>query len=482
MSNSLISISRKFTLLFISLIFTTSTIYSQEKNTSKKAWKKAQLILKNVKAPTFANKTYSILDYGAVEGGIFNNTISINNAIKECSKNGGGIVLVPKGKYLSGPIHLENNINLHLEEGAEIIFSKNPKDYLPLVHTSFEGTELMNYSPLVYAYKKTNVAVTGKGILNGQGSNENWWPWCGSNTYGCKKGDPNQNDPLNRVKLVALAEENVPVDQRIFGEGHYLRPSFVEFFECTNVLIQNVKIENAPFWVIHPIKSTNVIVDGVTVQSHGPNNDGCDPEYSKNVIIKNCTFNTGDDCIAIKSGRDGDGRRVGIKSENIIVQNCKMIDGHGGVVIGSEISGGVSNVFVENCIMDSPNLDRAIRIKTNSNRGGLIENVFVRNIKVGQVKEALLKLNMFYEVYGAKPGTFIPQIQNIYLENIKVKNAGKFGILAKGYAQSPIKNVNLKNVTIEKVEKPYSIENLKGLNLINTYINGTVVESPKEKE
>lgn len=465
--------------LIIFLIAITTSTYSQENSNTKQAWNNMEIILKNLKTPTFQNKTFNILKYGAKSNGINDNTLAIKKAIQTCTKSGGGIVLVPKGKYLTGPIHLENNVNLHLDDGAEIIFSTNPKDYLPLVHTSFEGTELMNYSPLVYAYKKTNVAVTGKGILNGQASNEYWWPWCGSTKYGCKKGDPYQNDPLNRPRLVAMAEENVPVDQRVFGEGHYLRPSFVEFFECTNVLIQDIKIENAPFWVIHPIKSTNVIVDGVTVQSHGPNNDGCDPEYSKNVNIKNCTFNTGDDCIAIKSGRDGDGRRVGIKSENIIVQNCKMIDGHGGVVIGSEISGGVSNVYVENCIMDSPNLERAIRIKTNSNRGGLIENVYVRNLEVGQVRETLLKLNMFYEVYGAKPGTFIPQIQNIYLENIKVKNAGKFGILAKGYEESPIKNVNLRNVIIEKVDKVYSIENLAGLNLFETYINGSLVESPK---
>ena len=171
-----------------------------------------------------------------------------------------------------------------------------------------------------------------------------------------------------------MAENNIPVSERFFGEGHYLRPNFVEFFECKSILIQDITIINAPFWVIHPIKSENLIVDGVNINSHGPNNDGCDPEYSKNVIIKNCTFNTGDDCIAIKSGRDADGRRVAMKSENIIVQNCTMYDGHGGVTIGSEISGGVSNVYVENCKMNSPNLDIAIRLKTNSKRGGLIEN------------------------------------------------------------------------------------------------------------
>ncbi|TDD94087.1 glycoside hydrolase family 28 protein [Flavobacterium cellulosilyticum] len=460
-------------------LFISTTANAQKDLDTKKYWKQKEAIVCGIKKTNFHAKKYNIIKYGAISNGIFDNTLVIKKAIEACTKNGGGMVLIPKGKYLSGAIHLENNVNLHLEEGAEIIFSVNPKDYLPLVHTSFEGTELMNYSPLVYAYKKTNVAITGKGILNGQGSNKNWWPWSSGSQYGFVKGAPSQKDPENRIRLVEMAEEGLPVDKRVFGEGHYLRPSFVEFFECNKVLIQDVTITNAPFWVIHPIKSTNVIVDGVTVQSHGPNNDGCDPEYSKNVLIKNCTFNTGDDCIAIKSGRDADGRRVAMKSENIIVQDCKMIDGHGGVVIGSEISGGVSNVYVENCVMDSPNLERAIRIKTNSNRGGLIENVYVRNLEVGQVKETLLKLNMFYEVYGAKPGTFIPQIQNIYLENIKVKNAGKFGILAKGYAESPIKNVNLKNVVIEKADKEYSIENLTGLNLIETYINGKKIESPK---
>ena len=274
-----------------------------------------------------------------------------------------------------------------------------------------------------------------------------------------------------------MAENNIPVSERVFGEGHYLRPNFVEFFECKNVLIQGITIINAPFWVIHPLKSENVIVDGVTINSHGPNNDGCDPEYSKNVIIKNCTFNTGDDCIAIKAGRDADGRRVAMKSENIIVQNCTMFDGHGGVTIGSEISGGVSNVYVENCVMNSPNLDIAIRLKTNSKRGGLIENFYVRNIEIGQVKEAVLKVDMFYNVHGNQKGEFIPRIENISLENVYVKNGGKYGILAKGYEESPIKNITFQNVVIEKVGQPYSIENAKNMQFIDTHINGKLMQN-----
>lgn len=476
-----ISISKKFhKKLLVSLaccLLVSPILFSQTNEQTKEAWENMQSIIKEVKVPTFQNKTFNIIQYGAKADGSTDNSNAIKNAIQECTKNGGGTVLIPKGKYRSNAIHLEDNVNLHLEEGAEILFSTNPKDYYPLVHTSFEGTECMNYSPLVYAYKKNNVAVTGKGTLNGQANNENWWPWCSSERYGWKKGTPSQSDPLNRLRLVEMAEKNIPVSERVFGEGHYLRPNFIEFFECTNVLIKDLTIVNAPFWVIHPIKTKNIIVDGVTINSHGPNNDGCDPEYSKNVIIKNCTFNTGDDCIAIKAGRDADGRRVAMKSENIIVQNCTMFDGHGGVTIGSEISAGVSNVYVENCIMNSPNLDIAIRLKTNSRRGALIENFYVRNIEIGQVKEAVLKVDMFYNVHGNQIGEFIPRIENIYLENVKVKNGGKYAILAKGYKESPVKNITFKNVTIDKVGQPYSIENVDNLKLIDTYINGNLIKN-----
>jgi len=470
-----------FRLLLISS-FVVLTNCKQEKSVTdlNDPWAIKQQIEEGIIIPVFKNQTYNILDFGAVSDSVTNNTLAFKNAIVECSKNGGGKVIVPKGKYVTGPIHLEDNVNLHLEEGSEILFSTNPSDYYPLVHTSYEGIELMNYSPLVYAYKKKNIAVTGKGILNGQASNENWWPWCGKDTYGWAEGMPKQTDSLNLPRLMDFGEKGIPVEDRVFGDDHYLRPTFFEPFECENVMIQGVKIMNAPFWVLHPIKSKFVTVDGVTVESHGPNNDGCDPEYSKNVIIKNCIFNTGDDCIAIKAGRDAEGRRVAVKSENIIVKNCKMIDGHGGVVIGSEMSAGVSNVFVEDCIMDSPNLDRAIRIKTNSRRGGVVDGVYVRNIEVGQVKEAVLKLNMFYATYSNQTGEFIPVIQNISLENVRVKNGGYFGILAKGYDESPIKNVTLNNVIIEKVDKAFSLENVVNLKLIDTYINGSLMQSPEK--
>ncbi|MBM1105786.1 glycoside hydrolase family 28 protein [Aurantibacter crassamenti] len=474
------TIKKYYNLKTLVLLFLCSSMFfigCKEKTTSEKSnpWDKMDSILASVVPPAFPDKTYNILDFGAIADSTTLNTEAFAKAIKKCNEDGGGKVIVPAGKFLTGPIHLEDNVNLHLQANSEILFSTNLDDF-PIVHTSYEGTELMNFSPLVYAYKKKNVAITGDGILNGQGSNENWWPWCGKDSYGWKEGDPKQHTSLEKLKA-GMSEKGVPVEERIFGKGEFLRPTFIQPFECENVLIKGVKIINAPFWVIHPLKSTNVTVDGVTVESHGPNNDGCDPEYSKNVVIKNCTFNTGDDCIAIKSGRNEDGRRVGIVSENIVVQNCKMIDGHGGVVMGSEISAGVRNVFVENCVMDSPNLDRAIRIKTNTKRGGFVKDVYVRNIKVGQVKEAVLRINLFYGIYGTQEGSFMPEVDNINLENIQVENGGQYGILAKGYAEKPIQNITFKDVTIKKVDSTYALENVKNLNFINTTINGVVMKS-----
>lgn len=427
---------------------------------------------KSIKEPEFRNATYNIVNYGAVADGKTLATESIRKAILACSKDGGGRVIVPAGKFLTGPIHLENNVNLHLVEGAEILFSTNPDDFYPLVHTSFEGMELMNYSPLIYAKNKKNIAVTGKGILNGQASTENWWTWKGSDKYGWQKGMPSQLDPSNLPALMEMADKNVPVSQRTFGNGKYLRPNFIEPFECENVLIQGVTIINAPFWILHPIKSKNIIVDGVNIRSHGPNNDGCDPEYSQNVLIKNSIFNTGDDCIAIKAGRDEEGRRVGIMTENVIVRDCKMIDGHGGVVIGSEMSAGVKNVFVYNNHMDSPELDRAIRLKTNSVRGGTVDGLYVKNITVGEVKEAVLHITMNYKDYSNRTGNAIPQIRNILLEDVTVKNGGKYAIFAEGLENSKIQNITFKNVTIDKVKANFNVKFVENLKLINTKING----------
>lgn len=435
-------------------------------------WEQADAIVESIKVPEFRDEVFNVLDYGASADGIVSSDTAFKKAIQACADAGGGKVLVPAGIYLTGPIHLKSNVNLHLEEGAEVKFSTNKRDYLPVVHTSYEGMEFMNYSPLIYAYKQKNIAVTGKGTFNGQAGNDNWWPWSGKDVYGYKEGDVRQHDAHNLPRLSDMVEKGTPVEERIFGEGHQFRPTFFEPFECENVLIEGVTFVKAPFWVMHPIKSTNVTVKDVSVISHGPNNDGCNPEYSKNVHITGCLFDTGDDCIAIKSGRDNDGRRVGISSENIVVENCTMKDGHGGVVMGSEISGGVRNVFIRNNTMNSPNLDRAIRIKTNTRRGGTIENIFVKDLEVGQVKEAVLKINTRYAIYDNQEGEFLPTIRNIFLENVEVENGGEYGILIIGREEAPVRNVKLENVTIKSVEEPLKVEHVEDLIFVNTTING----------
>ncbi len=432
----------------------------------------AEKIKNTILRPQFADQTFSVLDYGAKGDGLTDDSQAIHQAILNCSQAGGGRVLIPAGNYLSGPIHLESNVNLHLEEGATVRFKTDPEAYLPAVHTSYEGIEIYNYSPLIYAKGKENIALTGKGVFDGQADNEHWWPWSGKDSYGHLEGTPSQHDAHNIGRLHAFNREQTPVEERIFGRGHHLRPAFFQPFECKNILVENVTFVNAPFWIIHPLKSNNVTISGVTVRSHGPNNDGCDPEYSKNVLITDCIFDTGDDCIAIKSGRNEDGRRVNIPSENIVVENCQMKDGHGGVVMGSEISAGVKNVYVINCVMDSPNLDRAIRIKTNTLRGGFVDGVYVKNLSVGQVKEAAFKINTYYGIYGVQEGNHLPRIENLYFEDVTVANGGKYGILIQGRAEQPAKNIHFTRVTIDSAAEAPKIENAEEIHFVDSSIAG----------
>jgi polygalacturonase len=377
-------------------------------------------------------------------------------AIKECSENGGGKVIVPKGSFLTGSIYLMSNVNLEVTENAVIRFSTDPKKYLPVVFTRWEGVECMNYSPLIYAYGEENIAITGQGVLDGQSANDNWWSWKGNKEDGWKDGMPNQKK--GRDLLFEMAENNVPPRERILGEGYFLRPNFFQPYKCKNILVEGVTFKDSPMWFLHSVLCENITLRNVTVEGLGPNNDGFDPESSKNILIKNCYFDTGDDCIAIKSGRNNDGRRINISCENIVIQNCVMKEGHGGVVIGSEISGGVRNVFAEDCIMSSPHLERAIRIKTNSIRGGVLENIFVRNLKVGEVRDAVLKIDYFYEEGDA--GQFTPEVKNIYLENIESQKS-QYAIWIKAYDRSPVRNLVLKNCKFANVTNYNIMENVE---------------------
>jgi polygalacturonase len=435
-------------------------------------WDMVPSILKRIKPPKFPARDFSITSYGAKGDGVFDCTSAFRRAVSECTRRGGGRVIVPAGRFLTGAIHLANNVNLHLESGATILFSRDARQYLPAVLTRFEGVEVMNYSPLIYALDCTNVAVTGKGTLDGQANNEYWWPWKGTDAFGWKPGMPNQNDA--RAKLFDMSEKGVPVAQRRFGEGGYLRPSFIEPYRCRNVLVEDVKIVNSPMWEIHPVLSRNVTVRNVTIETFGPNNDGCDPESCRDVLIEGCFFNTGDDCIAIKSGRNADGRRLNTPSENIVIRNCEMRDGHGGVTIGSEISGGVRNVFAERCKMDSPHLDRALRVKNNAARGGLLEHIYMRDVTVGEVADSILSIDFTYEE-GAK-GAFTPVVRDVEMKNVTSRKS-KYALYLRGLERSTIADVRVIDSSFENVEKPDVVERVSGLKLINTRINGRIATS-----
>lgn len=450
-------------------LFLTSGLWSGDRAVSKEEayeWLVADEISERIKAPVFSDAVYDIREYGATAGEGRDATEAIAAAIAACHENGGGTVLVPEGEFHTGAIHLKSNVNLRVSKGATLKFSTDPQAYLPAVFSRWEGIECYNYSPLIYAYGQTNIAVTGEGTLDGQAGPENWWIWKGREEYGWKEGMPQQKPARDR--LIEMGERNVPVEERQFGDGDYLRPSFLQPYRCENVLIEGITIVNSPMWEIHPVLSRNVTVRGVTVVSHGPNNDGCNPESSKDVLIEDCVFDTGDDCIAIKSGRNNDGRRVNVPSENIIVRNCVMKEGHGGVVIGSEISGGCRNVFVENCQMSSPNLDRALRIKTNSIRGGLIENVFMRNVVVDQVRDAVIKVNFLYEEGDA--GDFAPVVRNVVVRNL-ISKKSKYALDLRGYEHTPVTNLRVIDSQFESVSKPSVLINVSDIQLDNVLMN-----------
>ena len=459
----------KLTFLFFSTLVFPLTIMAQ-------AWDDAKYkaIEASIVAPQFADAEFDITATGITTDATPKEIqTAINNTITKCSEAGGGKVIIPPGTWKTGAITLKSDVNLVVKAGATLLFAYDPFLY-PLVKTRWEGLDIMNYSPCIYAYQAKNVAITGDGIIDGNGTKDTWWKWCGAAKYGYdsntlqsqaneyagknaqyKQVDADGKVLSNRNTLLWMADNNIPTEERVFGIGCGMRPQLVNFYECENVLVDGVIFLRSPFWVIHPVLSKNIIVRRCKIINDGPNGDGCDPESCENVLIEKCIFNTGDDCIAIKSGRNGDGRRTPRPSKNIIIRGCTMEDGHGGVVIGSEISAGVQNVFAEDCRMDSPNLDRVLRIKTNTCRGGVTDCIYMRNVTVGQCREAVLRINLQYEPKEKSKRGFTPVVQNIYMENVTCKKS-KYGILLNGLEDTvAINNISLKNCTFNGVtDKP----------------------------
>lgn len=436
-------------------------------------------IEKNIRQPEFKDKSYNITDFGAsTKAKAADNQKAINKAIATCSKNGGGRVVIPEGTFITGAITMLSKVNLHIEKNGVLLFAFQPELY-PIVPTRWEGIDCWNLQPCVYAYKQTDIAITGQGTIDGGGENDTWWKWCGKDHYGWKEGIISQKSG-SRARLLKMAEDGVDMNERKFGPQDGLRPQLINFNQCDGILIEDVTLLRSPFWVIHPLLSKNITVRGVHINNDGPNGDGCDPESCDGVLIENCFFNTGDDCIAIKSGRNNDGRLWGRPSENIIIRNCEMQNGHGGVVLGSEISGGCRNVFAENCKMDSPDLDRVIRIKTNTCRGGIIENLYARNIEVGQCGESVLKINLDYEPKEICCRGYAPTVRNINIENITCQKS-KYGVQIIALdSVCNVYDINVKNCRFNGVKDGnFESGQTRNINFDNLFINGSLVLKKK---
>jgi len=411
-----------------------------------------------IEIPIFPEREFVVTNFGAVEGQSVSE--AIRKAIAACHDAGGGRVVIPRGKWLTGKIHLQSNVNLHLDDGAVLSFSSNPEDYLPAVQSSWEGLECFNYSPLVYAFGCTNVALTGKGTL--EAKLDVWKQWFAR--------PPAHLAALKN--LYTMTATNAPVAQRQMATGeNHLRPQFIQFNRCQHVLIEDVKIRNSPFWTIHLLLCDNAVVRRLDISARNHNNDGLDPEMTRNLLVEDCRFDQGDDAIAIKAGTDRDGRRLNTPTENVVIRNCTMLRGHQLVAIGSELSGGIRNVYVHDCKFVNAPADKPqniLFIKTNRRRGGFVENIFVENITARSTQFGVMGIDtdVLYQWRGLVP-TYeekLTDIHGIHVKNVTVEETGATPFKIMGDARLPIKDVSLDNITIQKATgEPKHYENVESV-------------------
>lgn len=420
-------------------------------------WPDEEAIVEGIRLPEIPDRQTRITDYGAHPGGTSDARGAIQTAIEDLSQEGGGRVVIPSGTWLSrGPIHLASRIDLHLEQGAVLRFSPDARDYLPVVLTRWEGTELYGYSPLIYAFEVHDVAITGLGTIDGNAESE-FFNWV---------GELQEDDQL---ALRRLGQDGTGVEERVFGEGTHLRPSLIQFFRAERVLLEDYTALNSPFWVNHLVYAEDATVRRVRVDSHHPNNDGVDVDSSRDVVIEHCWFRTGDDAVVVKSGRDRDGRDIGRPSENVVVRHNDM-GGEDGIALGSEMSGGIRNVYFTDNILRSGS--SAIRFKANLDRGGIVEHIRVRNFTVGEF-ENLFWFQLDYPglLGGGHPSTY----RDIVFENFAVERAGTV-FDANAPAAAPLRDVTLRNVTIETADRTFLLKNVEDLTLEGVVIGGQRVD------
>lgn len=415
---------------------------------------KRDAILAQITGAAIPQKELKITSFGAKGDGKKDCKPAFDKAMKRAAREGARIV-VPAGEYLlNGPIHFVSNVCLELQEGATLKFSPEPRYYLPLVKTSWEGTFLQNYSPFIYGYQLENVSIVGKGTIDGNAAT----------TFSTWKSRQKKGQQLSRD----MNHRETPVEERNFGEGFYLRPQLIQFFDCKNITIEGVFITNAPFWCIHLLKSENIICRGIRYDAKLVNNDGIDPEYSRNLLIENIEFNNGDDNVAIKCGRDNDGWTTNRPSENIIIRNCKFKGLHG-VVLGSEMSSGIQNVFIENCTYGGY-CKRGIYMKTNPDRGGFIRHIYVNNCTFGQVED-LFYITSMYAGEGMD-NNHDTEVSDIYVKDLRCQSASAAALVLQGTTAKPIRNVYFENVNADKAGIGLSFSNTEFISIKNCNLGG----------
>lgn len=409
-----------------------------------------------------AQQFYNVLDYGGSNDSTGLNTDAIAKAIDAAASKGGGTVYFPAGKYITGPIHFKSNITLFIDAGAELHFSDDFDHYLPMVESRWEGTEVTNFSPLIYGTDLENIAIVGRGLIDGHG--KKWWGFSEVTIREQKEGEETKwQKEFKRLNKDVLAP-----DLPGWVERGFLRPPFIQFLRCENVQIKDIKIQNSPFWTVNPQYCDNVTIDGVTIDNPpSPNTDGINPESCRNVHIANCHISVGDDCITIKSGKDRSGRKVNIPAENYTITNCTMLSGHGGVVIGSEMSGGVKNIVISNCIFDGT--DRGIRLKTARGRGGVVENIRVSNIVMRNIRDQAIVLNTQYAKTDPEPvSERTPQFKNIHISNMSGTTNRVSRI--RGLEEMPIENISFNNINMQ-AKAGFEIENAKKISFNNVHVD-----------
>ena len=442
--------------LILLLIIATLGCNSPSKKLSR--IEKRDQILQRIAAPEISQNSILLTDFGAKGDSIKDNKPAFDLAIKTCKEKDGGKIVVPAGIYLvNGPIHFVNNMCIELQKGAKLVFGTNAVNYLPVVPTSWEGTFLHNYSPLIYAYRVKNVAIIGEGTIDGNGK-DGFSKW-----YDLQQTSQQLSRKMNH--------EGIPIKDRIFGEGHYLRPHLIQFFDCKNILIEGITIANSPFWSVHFLQSENITARKIKFYTFNKNNDGFDPEYSKDILIEEIDFNNSDDNVAIKAGRDHEGRKTGITSENIVVRNCRFKGLHG-LVIGSEMSAGVQNVFVENCSFGGY-CKRGIYLKSNADRGGFIKDIYINDVEFGEVEDAVF-ITSFYHGEGKGHET---EIRNIFMENLKFKTASHAGLVIQGYPTKKVSNVHFSNLSIDSCSNGISFCHTEQI-IFNNVVIGKEVKVP----